>query len=198
MTLKFALDTNCIIELDEQRAHAVELRQLSELAKFGLIHLSILGISASENQKGGGSLPSFSDFTARLLRLDLGHLEILKPIGFWDVTYWDWSLNCETHDFQVLDNIWKVLFPKISSSWLDYAKSKKADEQDTSTRTYLKWRNALCDAQIAWATVKYGQDVLVTLNTKDFQKNSLALKSVGIRSILTPSEALTHAPTHPY
>jgi hypothetical protein len=73
-----------------------------------------------------------------------------------------------------------------------------ADEKDTSTSTYMKWRNALCDAQIAWAIVKYKQDALVTLNTKDFQKNSPALKSFGINSILTPSEALFHAPTHPH
>jgi hypothetical protein len=116
MKLKFALDTNCIIELDEQRAHAKELRKLSELARSGQIHLSVLGISASENQKGGGSLPNFSDFTARLTRLDLGHLEVLRPIGFWDVTYWDWSLDCEPADFQILDGIWRVIFPGIPSN----------------------------------------------------------------------------------
>ncbi len=198
MKLKFALDTNCIIELDEQRVQANELRHLSELAKVKQIYLSILGISASENQKGGGSLSNFSDFTKRLTTLDLAHLEVLKPIGFYDITYWDWSIEAQEAELNLLDEIWKTMFPKINRDWKYFAEINNVALDDLSTKVFRSWKNAMCDAQIAWATIKYEHYALITLNTKDFQKNQSALRKLGLKNILTPKEALSIAPTHPH
>jgi hypothetical protein len=57
------------------------------------------------------------------------------------------------------------------------------------TKLGRKWRNAHCDAQAAWACIKYDQDIFVTSNIKDFQKNISQLIKLGLTGVATPSEA---------
>lgn len=50
---RFTLDTNCIIDLEENRPSAEYVRVIVEAWKNGRIALAVVAVSASENQKFG-------------------------------------------------------------------------------------------------------------------------------------------------
>lgn len=191
MIKKLILDTNCIIDIDEKRANLESVVRLSDASKLGKIEVSVCGISASENQKGGVSLDNFSKFSDRLKKLDLEHLNVLFPMAIWDVTYWDTSISCGPEQQTLFTQIWNAMFPNINANWQLYEKERA--NQGKEKNAYRDWLNALCDAQIAWATIYYNQDALVTANVRDFQKNAMALGSLGVRNIFTPLEAIKYA-----
>ena len=80
--LRFTLDTNCLIDLDEGRPNAPYVRQPVDAHPNGA-HVAYVAISASEKQQGGrGQLKLFEEFHDRLKRLGVAHLhEALKGIG---------------------------------------------------------------------------------------------------------------------
>ena len=190
MALRLTLDTNCIIALENGEAAATEIRQLVQHAQAGKVELAILGISASENQKAFYLGQDFTGFQNRVSALGLGKLEILKPIAIWDVTFWDWCICPADEDVKLLNDLQLVIFPKSEPNWAKRASANGIDVNDNSNKESKKWKNELCDAQIAWATIYNKYDALVTLNTSDFQRNQLALKSLGMPAVWTPEEAL--------
>jgi hypothetical protein len=88
----FTLDTNCLIAIDEHRPEETPVRARADADAAGNASVAVVAISASENQQGGGAIRNFGEFRERLSRLGLGHLEILPPLLYWDITFWDWSL----------------------------------------------------------------------------------------------------------
>jgi hypothetical protein len=196
---QFCLDTNCLIALENNEASGSAVRNLVKLAELGKVHLSTLGISASENQIGGGQLKNFAEFKDRLHKLGMGHLTLLKPIAIWDVTFWDWCVGASDDDEKLLDRIHSLLFPGIDAGWPAFAAHSKTDQNDLDSKTYRKWINAHCDAQVAWACINYKQDALITSNTRDFQNKAVEFSKIGLKWILTPENALSElrAPPHP-
>ena len=87
--LTFSLDTNCIAAVDEARAEAISVRALADAHSSLAADVRLVAISASERQKSGGHLETFSEFQVRMASLNLGHLPLLLPMMYWDVTYWD-------------------------------------------------------------------------------------------------------------
>lgn len=111
----FTLDTNCIIAIDEGRAEAAAIRSLVDAHSAGTAQVALVAISASERQKDGGILETFSQFRERLSALNLGHLELLKPIFYLDVTFFDWALWA-TDDMEVIEKkSTKFSFLKLNS-----------------------------------------------------------------------------------
>ena len=88
-TLTVVLDTNCIAEDGEARAEAISVRALADAHSSGTADVRLVAISASERQKSGGHLETFSEFQDRMASLNLGHLPLLLPMMYWDATYWD-------------------------------------------------------------------------------------------------------------
>ena len=111
-TVKFTIDTNCLIDLAEPatRPNSIHVSKLVEAHTKGLIQLACVGISASEKQLGGFYLANFALFKERLNELGLDQIEILKPVGCWDVTYWDNCLYGDPCD-QRQEAIHGILFP---------------------------------------------------------------------------------------
>ena len=188
--MKLTLDTNCIIALENGEAAASEIHQLVQHAQTGKVELAILGISASENQKAFYHDQDFIGFQNRVSELGLGKLAILKPIAIWDVTFWDWCIFSTEEDAKLLNDLRLAIFPKSEPNWVKRAAANGIDVNDNTCKESKKWKNELCDAQIAWATIHNKYDALVTLNTLDFQRNQLALKSLGLPAVWTPEEAL--------
>jgi hypothetical protein len=91
----FTLDTNCIVSIDEGRADAAAIRALANAHADGNARVAVVAISASERQRDGQQLQS-SIFQDRLAALGLAHLEVLRPMAYADICYFDWSLL--THD----------------------------------------------------------------------------------------------------
>jgi hypothetical protein len=82
----FTLDTNCLIAIDEGRPEAPTVRALADAHRARTAQEAVVAISASERQQGGGHLQSFTAFVERLRQLDLGHLDILQPMAYADIT----------------------------------------------------------------------------------------------------------------
>jgi hypothetical protein len=187
--MRLALDRNCLIDIEQDRPAAIYVKNLIKHNEDGKVIVSVLGITASELQKDGTYTSNFVGFREWLKSLDADGLNLLKPIAVWDVTFWDWSMVGTDEDLQLVATLHDLMFPKISNSWIDYANACGVDPLTLDTKLGRKWRNAHCDAQAAWACVKYDQDIFVTSNTKDFQKNISQLTKLGLKGVATPGEA---------
>ena len=91
--MKFTLDTNCIIDLEENRPNAVYIRKLIHAWNENRIELAIVAVSASENQQNGFAIPNYSEFVQKLQNVGLENATELHPIAIWDVFYWDHCID---------------------------------------------------------------------------------------------------------
>ena len=115
MKPKLALDTNCLIDLEENRADAIHLKTLISAWKGGQIELAVVTVSASENQLGGVASQAFAAFERKLSNIGLGDAHQLNPIAKWDVFYWDHAL-WSSDEMEALEcKIREILFPGIAT-----------------------------------------------------------------------------------
>lgn len=160
--LKFTLDTNCIIDLDEGRPAALSIKRLITAHHGQKADLAIVASSASERQIDGGFLSNMMSFCERAERVGLGGLELLKPIGRYGVGFWD---NCVWAGADAVAreaHIFSVLFPTCPIDWHKFAKSRNVAADDYSSPAYQRWRNRILDAQAFWAHDANARDVFVT------------------------------------
>lgn len=194
--LSLSLDTNCVIALDEVRTNPASHRAAEARAVRSLVNanterkadVALVAISASERQKDNGHLESFSTFQERLVSLSLGHLELLHPMLYFDVTFWDASL-CSDEEMQTLErSIHEIMFPNIPFLWSDYC---TANGLDSTVKTPdRKWKNAKCDVQAFWSHAWRKRDVFVTSDDnfhKELKKTQLIALAGGC--IETPASA---------
>jgi hypothetical protein len=145
--LSFTLDTNCVIDLEENRPAAPAVRRLERAHATGLADVAVVAIMASETQRPEGYLEDFEGFKDRLARLGLAHLRLLPTIGYWNITFWGWFLWSDA-GMQVLErDIHQILFPRYEFLWEDYCSSKGLDPAMSPIAFPLgrKWRNRKCD-----------------------------------------------------
>ncbi|WP_038247099.1 hypothetical protein [Ghiorsea bivora] len=176
----FTLDSNCIIDLEENRPDAIHLEELKTLWQSGKIEIGVVSVSASENQPSGESMHNYAEFEAKLTRAGLSNARELAPIGIWDFGYWDHMLWSSDESEAQLKEIKDILFPQ----------SQYDPPDDFSTNS--KWRNQTCDALVAWSHNFHKSDHLVTRDN-NFHKKAQPLIKFGIKSIVTPEEAVSIA-----
>jgi hypothetical protein len=191
---KLLLDTNCLIDLADpgrfQRDSVLEL--VSCHYKLSCI-LSLNAISASENPKKGETrLLKFGDFEHRLEGLALGHLPILPPLFVWGVTFWNQGLWGGDEENALFKKVHDVLFSNSCVIWPDEALKHGIHQDEVGSKAYEKWVNRHCDVQMVWTAIHFGQDILVTSNTSDFQSKSIELSKLGLKKILKPIEAVEY------
>jgi len=191
--ISFTLDTNCLLAVDESRPEAKDVLGLATAHAEGMASVSLVAISASERQKSGQSLESFDKFKTRVANLGLGHLELLKPMKYWDVTFWDYCLWVDEAMQEVEQKIHQILFPNIEFLWANYCVSRALDPNNISLDK--KWRNAKCDVQAYWTHVHSKRDVFVT-SDKNFHSatKKAALLALFGGCIETPYSALAMLP----
>lgn len=86
-------DHNLLIDLEPDNGATDEtLRQLVSFHDAGQIAIRVSAISASERLRDKTYAPNFSAFQERIRRLSKREFEILRPLGYWDFTYWDWCI----------------------------------------------------------------------------------------------------------
>jgi hypothetical protein len=176
MTHKFTLDTNCIIDLEENRPNAQHVRSLISAWKNGRVELAVVAVSASENQKGGAASRDFTVFETKLGNVGLGGVHHLLPLAIWDVFYWDHALwSCDEME-KLASEIRGILFPHIKAT-------PPANIDENSP-----WRNQLCDVLVAWSCIYHKWDCLVT-SDKNFHDHKDELKKLGLREVLYPEDA---------
>lgn len=121
--LKFTLDTNCVIAVDENRIESTYVQQLAHAASRGTVDVAVVAIMASEKQKHGGYLRSFSEFEQRMKLLGLGHLKFALPLAYFDICYWDKCLWAGSDDIALDRKIQKTLFSNIEYDFGDFCKN---------------------------------------------------------------------------
>jgi hypothetical protein len=195
--LSLSLDTNCVIALDVVRndptscraAEAGAVRSLVSAHKERKADVALVAISASERQKDKGHLENFSVFQERLASLGLGHLELLHPMTYFDVTFWDSSLWVDEEMEALERSIHEILFPDIPFLWSDYCAQIGLDSTlETPDR---KWKNAKCDVQAFWSHAWRKRDVFVT-SDDNFHKESKKPRLIALAGgyIETPASAV--------
>lgn len=188
MVPTFTLDTNCIIAVDESRPEGAFILELAEAHRSGAASVGLVAISASERQKADGHIENFVDFKDRMSNLGLGHLDLLVPMGYWGITFWDFGLWCDEAMEAFELSIHEILFPNIQFLWAKYCAANgldpKADYPDK------KWRNAKCDVQAFWSHVHCKRDIFVT-SDKNFHAETKKPKLLALAGgrIETPQSA---------
>ncbi len=176
MTRKVALDTNCLIDLEENRPDVRHVRTLIEAWKKGAIKLAVVAVSASENQPNGTASLDFGMFEAKLNNVGLAGVHHLNPLAIWDVFYWDHAL-WSSAEMEALElKIRGILFPGIST-----APPVNVNENSV-------WRNHMCDVLVAWSCIHHGWESLVTRD-KNFHDHKAELAALGLREVLYPADA---------
>jgi hypothetical protein len=187
--LTFTLDTNCLIDIDEARPDSTAIRALADAHARSEANVAVVAIIASEKQKSGERLTNFNQFRARLDSLQLGHLDILKPMLYWDVGFWDWAYWTGAEMVGLERKIHDVLFPNIEFQWSDFCRTMGWDSNSNSVDA--KWRNAKCDVQALWSHIHHRRDVFVTSDTKFHAVTKLpTLITLGAGQIVTPQSAV--------
>lgn len=156
----FTLDTNCVIAVDDGRPEASAVRTLADAHAAGRARVAVVAISASEKQRDSGYIRNFAEFQQRLGALGLGHLEILMPLWYLDITYLDWCV-ISGPDLELLEKkIHEVLFPNVEFHWKDYCLARGLDP----AKQFLVpgWRNPKCDVLALWSHIFQKRDVFVT------------------------------------
>ncbi len=174
---KLTLDTNCIIDLEENRPNAEHVRSLVSTWKNRRLKLAVVAVSASENQRGGIASRDFAAFETKLDNAGLAGVHHLLPLAIWDVFYWDHALWSGDEMERLEAEIRGILFPNIQAT-------PPADINENS-----RWRNQLCDVLVAWSCIYHKWDCLVT-NDKNFHDQKHELKQAGLRKVLYPVDAV--------
>ncbi len=190
--LRLTLDTNAIIDLEEERPAATHLRRLLELHATGRVRLSVVGIAASERRQDGTYPTNFGEFQAKLDKVALGDVEILRPPWILGVTYLEWSILTSESVHEELEQISAVLFPGMGFSPDAYRARRELDSETVPTET--TWRNHRYDVVALWSHIHYEGDVFVT-SDRNFHKVTKRpqLIALGAGNILRPEEAIVVA-----
>lgn len=185
--LTFTVDTNCIIDVEEDREDTLNIRALSDAHGDGRASVAVCAMSASENQKGAPPLTNYQEFKERLDRLGLAHLDVILPMAYLGVAFWDHALFAGEDELKVEERIHNVLFPNVEFAWADYATARGLPVDGDLDKD---WRNKKCDVQMMWAHINSKRDVFVT-NDMNFHRPQVlaALSSLGLTAVVTPREA---------
>lgn len=186
--LRFTLDTNCLIDVDDGRLAKGDVLAIIEAARRGEADVAMLASSASERQPGGGHLDNFGDFQKRMIDLGLSDIALLRPLGKLGVCYWGFSIYGDEKTVAREQLIFETLFPTIPYKWTDYAAANGLDQEALTSRGAWKWRNALCDAQAFWCHENDERDVFVTSDA-NFARRLAAASAFSTAKVNTPAEA---------
>ena len=193
--MKLTFDHNLLIDL-ECNPGVPELRDLVGCHETGRITICVSGIGGSERLKGRIYAENFSQFKDRVEKLSSRKFEILKPLGYWDITFYDWAIyvSDEGADIQIEKKLHDVLFPETQYCWQDFAHENGLNpENDWNYKNFLwqKWRNRKCDVLTMWCHIYYGNDIFVTNDEIFHKQKKPELIALGAKRILNPSEALS-------
>ncbi len=187
--MKVTLDNNCIIALKENEPNTPHMKRLIALYNMGTIDLKVVGIGASELQPGRIYASNFSEFKEKIAAVGLGQAEILVPIGYWDVTFWDNCIYPSEEASRLERNIHDVLFPEIEFDYQTFCQCRGLDPLN-SGKSGETWRNRKCDVLTMWCHIAYGCDIFVTDDDNFLKTKKQKLIDLGAGDILTPQKAV--------
>jgi len=187
--LNVTLDMNCIVDLEEGKPTAPYIEKMIQMHKDRIINLRVVAISASERKPDGTYASNFNEFKERIASLGLIDVEILAPIKYWDITFWDYSLWSGQKLEELERKIHEILFPKIEFEFSDYCKKHGLNHNDG--KAWRSWVNKKCDVLALWSHIWNGGGIFVTKD-RNFHKKTKKprLIALGAGEILTPAKAI--------
>lgn len=186
------LDTNCVVDLEQRNEHHEALRRLAAKHEAGHLDLQVSGIIASERLRVGGYANSFALFSQRVAALSVRPIAILRPIGRWNITFWDHGLWVDDKMVAVEEKIHSILFTQ-PYRWGPTALAAGLDPNEVPAdgcEHWRKWRNRLCDSAAMWCHIHHKGDLFVTRDS-NFLKPAkrAALEALGAKRIAEPHQA---------
>ncbi len=172
--MKITFDNNCLIDLENNRPGAENLRSLISNATSKNIEIFIPAIFASEKTKSGNYDQSFLPFEVRLDNLGFSQCKLIYPIGYTDFTFLDKCTTVSESQLILERRIHTILFPNKSFEFCASFSIKEVE----------KWKNEKCDVLALWCHINHDCDVFIT-NDKNFhtEKKKAALIKLGAKSI---------------
>lgn len=186
----FTLDTNCIIDVAENRPNAADILKLADAHTKQKAHVAVAAVSASERQQGDYYLDSYEMFRERLETLGLGHLAEIMGIGYHAISYWNHALYPNDAMIAREVAIHGILFPIIPFQWSEFAAQTGVNVDAVKDDKAKKWRNAFCDRQMYWAHDHANRDIFVTRDRN--YKKLMGRKDFPRSIVMTPDEAVQH------
>jgi len=186
----FTLDSNCIISIDEGGEDAAFVRRLVDAHAAGKAQVAIVALAAAEKQRTGSYLDNLDAFRDRLAALNLAHLEILKPMAYFDISFPNWCIEADDAMAALEKQIHDIVFPQSEFTWHNYADANGLDPDSLSP--HGGWRSRKCAVQEMWTHIHNKRDVFVTAND-EFHKpaKKTALFALGAGQIERPAQAVS-------
>jgi hypothetical protein len=141
------------------------VQRVVQAHRVGRVRVTACAITASENPRAGDPPKMFAEFTELLDRVGLAKVEILKPMGYWGVSFWNQALWTSNEMRELEQAIHAVLAPSLPMD-------------DTSDQR--RWRNTKCDVQMVWTHVWHDTDALLT-NDQPILRKADALAELGAK-----------------
>src|SRR5262245_15339769 len=158
----FTLDSNCINSIDEGGQDASLVRRLADAHAAGKAQVAVVALSAADRHHVGSYLDNLEAFRDRLAALDLAHLEILKPMAYFDISFLGWCGEADGATAPLVQQIYDLLLQQSEFSWQDFADTNALDPDSLSP--YGDWRSRKCAVQEIWTHIHNKRDVFVTAN----------------------------------
>jgi hypothetical protein len=186
----FTLDSSCIDAIDEGRTEVKFIRMLADAHTAGKVNVAMVALSVAEKRQFGSYFDDFDAFRDHLAAIDLAHLEILKPMAYFDISFSDWCIEADDAMAALEKQIHDILFPQSEFDWRDYADANDLDPDSLSP--YGDWRRHKCAVLEMWSHIHNKRDVFVTADD-EFHKpaKKAALLTLGAGHIERPAEPVS-------
>jgi len=187
--LNVTLDNNCIIDLEQNNAMATYIKKLIQMHRDRKINLKVVAISASERKPDRTYVSHFDEFKARITKIGLSDLEILKTIAYAGLAFAGHCLASGGALGKLEREVQGIMFPKIELSYGDFCKIRNLDPNNK--KAWQRWTNVKCDVLALWSHIWYKGNIFVTTD-EDFHKKTVKprLVTLGAGKILRPDEAV--------
>lgn len=138
----FTLDKDCLIDIEDDRPAKPHVLALVAAAGDGRADVAMVASAASERQIGGGTLASIVPFHERMTALGFGNIGLLKPICYFDISFFNWYVAGGDPITGREREIFRALFPGREPKWADFAAAAGVGS-DSRDAPYWRWRNFL-------------------------------------------------------
>ena len=182
------LDNMCIIDLEQNREDAPQIRRLIQMHRSREISLRVVATSASElKQDKQTHSQNFGEFVQRIQSVGLGDVEILPTLGRWDLSFWDHFVYSGRWLEELEKEIQTVLFSEDEVEYGDFSRKYGYDEK--AKEKLDEWINRKCDVLTFWSHIWYNGDIFVT-NDNNFHKATKKPKLIelGAGKIMKPTQ----------
>lgn len=184
------LDNMCIIDLEQNREDASQIKRLIQMHHDKEISLRVVAASASELKQGGETHPQhFDEFKQRITSTGLGAVKILPTLWYVGVSFVGYCLVGGGWLSKLEEEIQGILFAEDEMEYPDFCRKHRYDEK--TKEEWNEWLRRKCDVLTLWSHIWYDGDIFVTRDDNFFkQTKKPKLIELGAGKILRPTDTV--------